>query len=91
MGEAYKARRHRSRSGDLHAMSGARRGARRKWPSWVVSDEFDQQMADWEEPPIRRYPGWLRVLILLSVSIGLWGLIITAVAVVLRAGHGPAI
>ena len=56
---------------------------RRKLPAWLVDDVFDQEVVDWDaadEPPIKRYPGWIRVLLIVGISAGLWWLIITAVS-----------
>lgn len=73
----------RTNSNDMPRARQAPRRPRWKLPRWLVDDEFDRQMADYEEPPIERAPGWQRVLVIVGVNVGLWCVIIMGVSAML--------
>lgn len=58
----------------------------RKLPAWLVNDITDQEAVDWDTPdgpPIKRYPGWICVLIVVGGSAGLWWIILKGASVML--------
>lgn len=68
--------------------NGAPQDRARTFPNWLVDEASHPAPIDWEDPnlpPIRKYHGWIRILICVGGSVLLWGLIAWSARLLLQA------